>query len=167
MGQIDAVLEQLRSTLGDDAEVRDVSAAVSAMARAFRQASADNTALSGSAVARMLGISRQAVNQRAGRGSLLAVADSEGVRYPLWQFRDGSPVRGLLALVRGARAAGVDDSALAAWIAADQDRIDAVAAGRAKTLVDVVAEARRARTTLKRHRVSERAPRLSDGPAAD
>jgi hypothetical protein len=167
MGQIDAVLEQLRSTLGDDAEVRDVSAAVSAMARAFRQASADNTALSGSAVARMLGISRQAVNQRAGRGSLLAVADSEGVRYPLWQFRDGSSVRGLLALVRGARAAGVDDSALAAWIAADQDRIDAVAAGRAKTLIDVVAEARRPRTTLKRHRVSGRAPRLSDGPAGD
>ena len=165
MGCIDDVLEQLRRELGSESDVPDVNAAVDAMARAFRHASASNESLSGSDVARMLGVSRQAVNQRAGRGSLLAIADGEGVRYPAWQFQDGSPVHGLIELVRAARDAGVDDAALAAWIEADDRRVDAVAAGRASSLLDRVSEARRARTSVTRRRVAGRAPELADTSA--
>lgn len=167
VGQIDTVFERLRSALGEDAEVPDVATAVEAMARAFRHASEHGSSLSGSAVARMLGISRQAVNQRAGRGSLLAVADTDGVRYPMWQFRDGSPVHGLLLLVRAARAAGVDDSTLAAWIEVDEGRVDTIATGHAKALIGLVGQARRARTPVNRHRVAGNAPLLSDSTAVD
>jgi len=160
--QLDDVLERLRRQLGDEAEVPDVPAAVDAMARAFRQASSESAALSGSAVARMLGISRQAVNQRAGRGSLLAVADREGVSYPVWQFRDGSPVGGLIHLVRVARQSGVDDAALAAWIEADEGRIGVVAGGQPQALIDQVSEARQRRTSIARRRRAGRVPRLSD-----
>lgn len=164
MGQLDDVLEQLRGQLGADAEVSDVAGAVDAMARAFRQASAAPGALSGSAVARLLGISRQAVNQRAGRGSLLAVADRDGVRYPVWQFQDGSPVRGLIHLVRAARDAGVDDPALAAWIEADSQRVDVVASGHAESLIGHVAAAR-GRSPVTRRRRSGHTSQLSDSPA--
>lgn len=162
MGQIDDVLERLRGELGDEPAVRDVEDAVAAMARAFRQATTGASAMSGSAVARMLGISRQAVNQRAGRGSLLAAADPEGIRYPIWQFRDGTPVEGLSALVRAARSAGVNDASLALWIEANNHRRDAVIAGRAVSLVGEVSHARRSTTPLNRRRVSGPAPELSD-----
>lgn len=162
MSQLDDVFERLRRQLGDEAEVPDVSAAVDAMARAFRQASTSSAALSGSAVARMLGISRQAVNQRAGRGSLLAVTDRDGVSYPVWQFRDGSPVGGLIRLVRVARQAGVDDAGLAAWIEADEGRVAAVAGGQPEALIDHVSEARQRRTSITRRRRAGRVPQLSD-----
>ena len=165
MSRIDDVLDQLRCTLGDETDVPDVTAAVDAMARAFRQASTDAASLSGSAVARMLGVSRQAVNQRAARGSLLAIADQISVRYPAWQFHDGSPARYLIHLVRAARDVGVDDAALAAWIQADDHRIQAVSTGRAESLIASVGEARRARTLVTRRRVARRAPRLSDARA--
>ena len=166
MGRIDDVLEGLRRELGDDADVADVPGAVDAMARAFRHARTANAWLSGSDVARMLGVSRQAVNQRAGRGSLLAMVDGDGVRYPAWQFRDGSPVRGLLDLVRAARDAGVDDAALAAWIEADAVRVGALVADQADSLIDRVGDARRARTPVTRRRATGRVPKLSDASVA-
>jgi hypothetical protein len=166
MGRIDDVLEGLRRELGDEPEVADVPAAVDAMARAFRHARTGDISLSGSEVARMLGVSRQAVNQRAGRGSLLAIADGQGVRYPGWQFRDGSPVRGLRDLVRSARDAGVDDAALATWIEADQDRVAAVTADRADSLIARVGDARRVRTPVTRRRAPGRAPKLTDSSVA-
>lgn len=165
MSQLDDLFERLRHELGEAAEAPDVGAAVDAMARAFRQASVEATALTGSAVARMLGISRQAVNQRAGRGSLLAVADCDGVRYPVWQFRDGSPVHGLLHLVRAARNAGVDDAALAAWIDADRHLVEAVASGHAESLIERVGQARVRRTSVTRRHRGRTAPQLSDTPA--
>lgn len=165
MSQLDDVFERLRRELGEAAEVPDVGTAVDAMARAFRQASVGAAAMSGSAVARMLGISRQAVNQRAGRGSLLAVADRDGVRYPVWQFRDGVPVLGLIHLVRAARNAGVEDSALAAWIEADRHRVEAVAVGHAESLIERVGQAGQRRTPVTRRHRSQRAPQLSDPTA--
>lgn len=137
------------------------------MARAFRHAALASRSLTGSEVARMLGITRQAVNQRAGRGSLLAVADADGVRYPTWQFRNGSPTPGLLPLVRAARAAGVDDAALAEWIEVDYNRINAIGAGRARALIGLVGQARRPRTPVRRHRGTGPAPRLADNAVVD
>lgn len=165
MGQIEDVLEGVRRELGDEGDVKDVPSAVEAMVRAFRQASAGDSALSGSAVARMLGVSRQAVNQRAGRGSLIVIADRDGVRYPTWQFRDGSPVRGLIPLVRAARDAGVDDAALASWIESDPQRAASVAGGQAESLIPEVGDARVARTAVTRRRAPGRATRLTDTPA--
>ena len=116
-------------------------------------------------VAGLLGITRQAVHQRAGRGSLVAVADAEGVRYPIWQFHDGSPVRGLLRLVRAARSAGVDEAALAAWIESDPQRMAALSEGDIDSLVAHVGEARRPRTTVNRRQARGSAPRLTDRDA--
>ncbi len=165
MGQIEDVLDGVRRELGGEGDVRDVRSAVDAMVRAFRQVATSESALSGSAVARMLGVSRQAVNQRAGRGSLIVIADRDGVRYPTWQFRDGSPVRGLIPLVRAARDAGVDDAALASWIESDAHRIASVVDGRAELLIPDVSEARLARTAVTRRRAPGRATRLTDTPA--
>lgn len=164
MGQINDVLEELRRELGADTEIADVPGAVEVMARAFRHSIAGDSFLSGSEVARMLGVSRQAVNQRSGRGSLLAIADGRGVRYPAWQFQGGSPVHGLLNLVRSARDAGVDDHALASWIEADQEHVAAVSANRADSLIARVGDARRARTAVTRRKGAGRVPKLSDAP---
>lgn len=165
MGRLDEVLDGVRRELGGETDVRDVPTAVDALVRAFRQATTDESALTGSAVARLLGITRQAVHQRAGRGSLVAVADAEGVRYPIWQFHDGSPVRGLLRLVRAARSAGVDEAALAAWIESDPQRMAALSEGDIDSLVAHVGEARRPRTTVNRRQARGSAPRLTDRDA--
>ncbi len=166
MGRIDEVLDGVRAELGDDDDVADVRSAVDAMVRAYRQATLSEEELTGSAVARLLGVSRQAVHQRASRGSLLAVADADGVRYPMWQFRDGEPVPGLLRLVRSSRDAGVDDAALASWIESDQERLEAIAAGDLDALLAYVEDARVRRTSVTRRRVPGAARRLTDDAAA-
>ena len=57
--------------------------------------------LSGEALGRLLGISRQAVDDRRRRGELLALdGPSRGLRYPAWQIaEDGHVVPGLAALL--------------------------------------------------------------------
>ena len=163
MGRLDEVLDGVRRELGGETDVRDVPTAVDAPPPAVPHA--PESALTGSAVARLLGITRQAVHQRAGRGSLVAVADAEGVRYPIWQFHDGSPVRGLLRLVRAARSAGVDEAALAAWIESDPQRMAALSEGDIASLVAHAGEARRPRTPVNRRQARGSAPRLTDRDA--
>jgi biotin operon repressor len=52
--------------------------------------------LSSAEVAQMLGISRQAVDQRRLKGKLLAVSlGRRGYRYPHWQFQDGHTLPGM------------------------------------------------------------------------
>ncbi|MBL8776839.1 MAG: hypothetical protein JNK12_12940 [Acidimicrobiales bacterium] len=166
MGRIDDVLDGVRAELRDEHDVPDVRSAVEAMVRAYRQATTEKAVLTGSAVARLLGVSRQAVHQRASRGSLLAVADADGVRYPMWQFRDGEPVPGLLHLVRSSRDAGVDDAALASWIESDEERLAAIAAGDLDALLAHVEEARVRKTSMTRRRVAGPARRLTDEAAS-
>ena len=57
--------------------------------------------LSGEALGRLLGISRQAVDDRRRRGELLALdGPSRGLRYPAWQItEDGRTAPGLAALL--------------------------------------------------------------------
>jgi len=165
MAGLEDVIQAVRVELRGVADVRDLSATVQAMVRAFRHSQTDGDSLSGSEVARMLGVSRQAVQQRAARGSLLVVADGDGVRYPVWQFRDGKAVRGLQHLVQAARLAGVDDTSLVIWIEADPSRRRSVASGRAAVLMSEVGAARRRRTRVARERVTGPAPRLSDAAA--
>lgn len=162
MARIDELLDRVRAELGEEDDVADVRSAVDAMVRAYRQATSDEAVLTGSAVARLLGVSRQAVHQRASRGSLLAVADADGVRYPTWQFRDGAPVPGLLRLVRSSRDAGVDDAALASWIESDDERLAAIAAGDLDALLAHVEDARVRRTAVTRRRAAGPARRLTD-----
>jgi hypothetical protein len=61
-------------------------------------------------VAKLLGVSKQAVSQRAERLSLLRLKTSDGFAiYPVFQFgEDGQPVRGLRMVLR-CLASGVDD----------------------------------------------------------
>jgi hypothetical protein len=165
MAGLDDVIQGVRVELQGVAVVRDLPATVQAMVRAFRQSQTDSQRLSGSDVARMLGVSRQAVQQRAARGSLLVDADGDGVRYPAWQFRDGKVVRGLGQLVRAARLVGVDDTSLVIWIETDPNRRRRVASGDAAVLTSEVKAARRRRTRVSRQRVTGKAPRLSDAAA--
>lgn len=57
--------------------------------------------LPATAVAKLLGISRQAVNKRRRAGTLLAFPlGRRGFAYPLWQFEDGAAVAGLEEVLR-------------------------------------------------------------------
>ena len=56
----------------------------------------DGQPLRSEEVAQLLGISRQAVDKRRGKGQLLAVSlGKRGYFYPLWQFQDGDVLVGL------------------------------------------------------------------------
>jgi hypothetical protein len=56
----------------------------------------DGQPLRSEEVAQLLGISRQAVDKRRGKGQLLAVClGKRGYFYPLWQFKDGGVLVGL------------------------------------------------------------------------
>ena len=56
---------------------------------------AEGGVLGPSQVAKLLGISRQAVSQRRMAGKLLAVPIAGGFTYPIWQFHDGKPIDGM------------------------------------------------------------------------
>jgi len=57
--------------------------------------SAEGGSLSGEALARVLGITRQGVDKQRRRGQLLAVRDGASWQYPAWQIVDGTALPGL------------------------------------------------------------------------
>lgn len=130
---IDAVLARVREQLADEPVV-DVDAAATSMIRAFRATAHRDRWISGAELGRRLGVSKQAVHQRAARGTLLVVADAEGVRYPAWQVVDGALPRGLAHLVKVARRSGWSDTDLAVWIDESKERVRLVREGRAQEL---------------------------------
>lgn len=154
------VLTKAAALVDDDLEVVDPEETAVAIARVLRMASESAAHVSGSRLAEMLGTSRQAVQQRAARGRLLSVADESGVRYPLWQLRDGRPLAGLVSVVTEAHARGLSDSALVEWFEARPERIDQLQAGGAAELVAALPSAR---VTARRHqRVRRQRESLSD-----
>ncbi len=58
-------------------------------------------ALSAEEAARLLGITRETVDERRRAGTLLAVREGSDWRYPACQFRDGEVIPGLTEVVRG------------------------------------------------------------------
>jgi hypothetical protein len=62
--------------------------------------------LSGAEVAKLLGITRQAVDKRRAKGSLLALKKGSDWRYPRCQFVDADTVPGLAEAIRGMASSG-------------------------------------------------------------
>jgi hypothetical protein len=106
----------------------------------------------GDQVARLLGVSRQAVHERAKKGALLALRTADGAWvYPTFQFDGRRLVAGLGELLAVFKRADVDRWAVAAWLASPTaalqggSPLDAVHAG-----VDAGALAALARDALHR-----------------
>ena len=73
-------------------------------------------AVPASEVARLLGVSRQTVYERARKGTLLAVEEGDARRFPAWQFDPEGP-RGIVAgLPDVLRALPVSSYARALWL---------------------------------------------------
>lgn len=71
----------------------------------------DGGVLSGSEVAELLGLQRQAVNKRVKAKSLLALETAKhGYSYPAWQFVDGETLPGLAEVLRSL------DPAMDSWM---------------------------------------------------
>src|SRR4051794_986708 len=71
-------------------------------------------ALTGASVAKMLGVSPQAVSSN--KGLLRLTMRSGRVGYPLFQFRGSRPIDGLAAIVRRLRPAVATEWTIASWL---------------------------------------------------
>lgn len=71
-----------------------------------------------SGVSRWLGITRQALHQKAKANQLLVLTTGDGQRvYPAWQFTpDGRPLIGLVDLLRVLNPAAADPWTVAVWL---------------------------------------------------
>jgi len=88
---VDEVLKRAAGLVDGDLAVENPDEVAASIARLLRVAAEPEVYVTGARLGQILGASRQAVQQRAARGTLLVRADDSGVRYPLWQLRDGSP----------------------------------------------------------------------------
>lgn len=76
-------------------------------------------------VARLLGVSRQAVNERAKRGSILAMHTADGLLvYPTFQFDGRRILAGLTEVLAELRQQEVDRWAVAAWLVSPTAALD-------------------------------------------
>ncbi len=64
---------------------------------------AEGGSLSAEVLAKVLGISRQAVDKQRRRGQLVAIRDGATWRYPAWQIADGAPLPGLKPILTALR----------------------------------------------------------------
>jgi hypothetical protein len=79
-------------------------------------------ALSGASVARMLGVSPQAVSSN--KGLLRLTMRSGRVGYPLFQFHGSRPVDGLAPIVRTLRPVVATEWTLASWLTSPNVELD-------------------------------------------
>lgn len=111
---------------GDPEAIADAMVAALPLGHPFDEAAGPFYDTAG--LARWLGISRQAVHQRAARRAILGcpLADDTAV-YPTWQFLDnGIPLPGLVDVL-AALAEGSDDPWMAAlWLRSPNDALDSV-----------------------------------------
>lgn len=133
---------------GDPEDIADAMVAALPLGHPFDEVAGPFYDTAG--LARWLGVSRQAVHQRAARGALLGcpLADDTTV-YPVWQFLDNGATLPRLADVLAELADGRDDPWMAAlWLRAPSQTLDG--ASPADWLRDggepapVIASARRA-----------------------
>jgi hypothetical protein len=135
-GTFGQVLDRVAAALAASAPVEDVERVAEAMVRAARAETAADDYPNGATLARILGTSKQNIQQRAARGSLLHIADEHGVRFPLWQVVDGVVVAGVGRLTAEAHQRGIDDTALVRWMEAEPHRVVGFRAGKVIELVD-------------------------------
>jgi hypothetical protein len=105
---------------------------------AARAETANDEYPNGATMARILGTSKQNIQQRAARGTLLHIADERGARYPLWQLVDGAVPAAIGRLTSEAHHRGLNDTALVRWLEADPERIVQFRAGNALELADLL-----------------------------
>lgn len=157
--KVDELLKLVGEMVDQDSTIDDPQRVAESMARAFRAEVHAGQYLSGAALGRVLNTSKQAVQQRAARGSLVVISDERGVRYPIWQIVDGRPVPGLARVIQQARRQGIDDTSLASWIEQDATRLGRLRGGEARSLLDELPHRKVAAT---RTRTSNPAQPISD-----
>lgn len=158
-GTFGQVLDRVAAAMSASVPVEDVDRVAEAMVRAARAETAADDYPNGATLARILGTSKQNIQQRAARGSMLHIADEHGVRYPLWQLVDGVVVAGVGRLTAEGHQRGMNDTALVRWLEADPDRVVAFRAGKVIELVD---ELPTVPVAVSRRRVAGRSTALVD-----
>jgi hypothetical protein len=129
------------------------------MVRAARAETATDECPNGATMARILGTSKQNVQQRAARGTLLHVADEQGVRYPLWQLVDGAVPAAVGRFTAEAHHHGINDTSLVRWLEADPERIAQFRAGK---LIELAAQLPTETISIARRRVRGPASEITD-----
>lgn len=116
--------EDIEEVFGDPAQVAEKMAASLPTGHSYNDIAGPFYNTSG--LMRWLGISRQALHQRAAKHALLACPTADGaVVYPAWQFLPGGTTIPALADVLGILAEGTDDTWMVAlWLQAPSDRLD-------------------------------------------
>lgn len=132
------VLDRVAATFGPTFAVEDAERVAEAMVRAARAETANDEYPNGATMARILGTSKQNIQQRAARGTLLHIADEQGARYPLWQLVDGAVPAAIGRLTSEAHRRGLNDTALVGWLEADPDRIVQFRGGNLIGLADLL-----------------------------
>lgn len=109
---------------GDPEDIADAMVAALPLGHVFDEISGPFYDTSG--LGQWLGISRQALHQRAARHAVLACPlDDGGVVYPTWQFLDSGATIPWLAEVLVTLAEGTDDKwMMALWMRAPSDGLD-------------------------------------------
>ena len=109
---------------GDPEEIADAMTAVLPLGHVYDEISGPFYDTAG--LTRWLGISRQALHQKATRHALLACPlDDGGVVYPTWQFLPNGATIPALAEVLAVLAAGTDDAWMVAlWMQAPNEHLD-------------------------------------------
>ena len=129
------------------------------MVRAARAETANDEYPNGATMARILGTSKQNIQQRASRGTLLHIADEQGVRYPLWQLMDGAVPAAIGRFTAEAHHRGINDTALVRWLEADPDRIAEFRAGK---LIELAEQLPTEHVAIARRRVRGPANAITD-----
>jgi len=153
------VLDRVAATIGATFAVEDVDRVAEAMVRAARAETANAECPNGATMARILGTSKQNIQQRAARGTLLHIADEQGVRYPLWQLVDGAVPAAIGRFTAEAHRRGLDDTSLVRWLEADPERI---AQFRAGNLIELAAQLPTETVAVARRRVRGLAHEITD-----
>lgn len=109
---------------GDPEDIADAMVAALPLGHVFDEISGPFYDTSG--LSRWLGISRQALHQKAARHIILACPlDDGGVVYPTWQFLDSGATIPSLAPVLAALAHGTDDAwMIALWMRAPSEDLE-------------------------------------------
>src|SRR5947209_8336329 len=116
---------QLRpEEFGDPEDIADAMVAALPLGHVFDEISGPFYDTSG--LSRWLGISRQAVHQKAARHAILACPlDDGGVVYPTWQFLENGATIPSLSEVLATLAKGTDDKwMIALWMRAPSEDFD-------------------------------------------
>lgn len=153
------VLDRVAATIGPTFAAEDVDRVAEAMVRAARAETANDEYPNGATMARILGTSKQNIQQRAARGTLLHIADEQGVRYPLWQLVDGAVPAAIGRFTSEAHHRGLNDTSLVQWVEADPERI---AQFRAGNLIELAALLPTETVAIARRRVRGPASEITD-----